>query len=330
MDDSIIYFSIIIPIYNVEKYLKKCVNSILKQEYKNFEVILVDDGSPDNCPKICDEYKMKDSRIKVIHKQNGGLSSARNEGMKKAIGDYLIFVDSDDYWNSSAALTKIYEKIISLHSRVDVLIYNNVDHSCISNEDIICNRNYDEKKMETFEKYDVLKYLFQNNLFPGAAWVTVTRRKLLIDNNIFFIEGIKAEDIDWLLNVFLKADSYSAVNMAFYVYLKNRNNSITGTADMKSIDDILYILQLWIIKLGKYPNKEIKNYIYGYLSKHYLCALLIEKHIKKIEKKMLKPKLKKYKFLLKYNNSILVKCCYYLPLELLCIVLNIFYKWKRK
>ena len=89
--------SIIVPVYKVEKYLDKCVNSIVGQTYKNLEIILVDDGSPDNCPAMCDEWAQKDSRIKVIHKKNGGLSSARNAGLDACTGDYIGFVDSDDW-----------------------------------------------------------------------------------------------------------------------------------------------------------------------------------------------------------------------------------------
>ena len=89
--------SVIVPIYNVEKYLRRCVDSILNQTYKNLEVVLVDDGSPDACPAICDEYAQKDKRIKVVHKQNGGVSSARNTGLDFATGDYIAFVDRDDY-----------------------------------------------------------------------------------------------------------------------------------------------------------------------------------------------------------------------------------------
>ena len=89
--------SIIVPVYNVEEYLDKCVESIVNQTYKNIEVILVDDGSPDNCPKMCDDWAKKDKRIKVIHKKNGGLSDARNKGIDESKGEYLSFVDSDDY-----------------------------------------------------------------------------------------------------------------------------------------------------------------------------------------------------------------------------------------
>lgn len=100
-------FSFIVPIYKVEQYLSLCIESILAQTYKDFEIILVDDGSPDNSPLLCDEWATKDSRISVIHKQNGGLSSARNEGLKKAQGNYIIFLDSDDWWCDNAALERI-------------------------------------------------------------------------------------------------------------------------------------------------------------------------------------------------------------------------------
>ena len=89
--------SVIVPIYNVEDYLNRCVDSIINQTYKNLEIILVDDGSPDNCPQMCDDYAKKDSRIRVVHKENGGLSDARNAGMKVATGEYVSFIDSDDY-----------------------------------------------------------------------------------------------------------------------------------------------------------------------------------------------------------------------------------------
>ena len=89
--------SVVLPIYNVENYIEKCMESVLNQTYKNIEIILVDDGSPDNCPIICDQYVKEDNRVKVVHKENGGLSDARNAGIKVANGDYITFIDSDDY-----------------------------------------------------------------------------------------------------------------------------------------------------------------------------------------------------------------------------------------
>lgn len=102
--------SIIVPIYKVKEYLDECINSIIKQTYSNIELILVDDGSPDECPKMCDEWAMKDDRIKVIHKKNGGLSSARNAGLDMAQGEYISFVDSDDFICQNALLD-LYDRI---------------------------------------------------------------------------------------------------------------------------------------------------------------------------------------------------------------------------
>ena len=104
-------FSIIVPVYKVEDYIEKCIDSILLQSYTDFELILIDDGSPDKCPLICDQYKERDSRVKVIHKQNGGLSSARNAGLKVAKGEYILFLDSDDFFISGNVLEKKHVKI---------------------------------------------------------------------------------------------------------------------------------------------------------------------------------------------------------------------------
>jgi glycosyltransferase involved in cell wall biosynthesis len=113
-----IYFSIIVPVYNVEEYLKRCIESLIEQTYKNIEIILVDDGSTDNCSAMCDSLAKKDKRIKAFHKNNGGLSDARNFGLRKAKGEYILFVDSDDYieLNAVNVQRKCHLKHISLFS----------------------------------------------------------------------------------------------------------------------------------------------------------------------------------------------------------------------
>lgn len=116
-----IRFSIIVPIYKVERYLKTCIDSILTQTFSDFEVILVDDGSPDLCGKICNDYAENDLRIKVLHKANGGLSSARNAGLDIAIGEYIIFIDSDDFWDDNTALENINKNLTE--TKADLLIF---------------------------------------------------------------------------------------------------------------------------------------------------------------------------------------------------------------
>ena len=119
--------SVIVPIYNVENYIHRCIDSILAQTFTDFELILVDDGSPDNCGKICDEYAKKDSRINVIHKENGGLSSARNAGLDIASGDYIVFVDSDDYVEKEIADSKAEEHYNNIKSNIELLEKNNLN-----------------------------------------------------------------------------------------------------------------------------------------------------------------------------------------------------------
>jgi glycosyltransferase involved in cell wall biosynthesis len=114
--------SIIVPVYNVEPFISECINSILIQSYKNFELILVNDGSTDNSPTICEQYASKDKRIKVIHKANGGLSDARNWGLKFSSGEYVVFLDSDDYWNDCDALFSLYS-LLNKYSEVDVVLH---------------------------------------------------------------------------------------------------------------------------------------------------------------------------------------------------------------
>lgn len=321
-------FSIIIPIYKVEQYLNECIDSILNQSFLNYEIILVDDGSPDQCPEICDKYAEIDDRIYVIHKKNGGSSSARNRGVEFANGEYIIFIDSDDYWNDNKALGEIAIKVEALKN-VDVLVFNNIDYSCLTGKSIVCNRVYDVVLLENSSKEYVLKYIFENGIFPGAAWVTVTRRKFLEENNITFIEGIKAEDIDWLLNVFLNAEKFSAINSAYYVYRKYRGGSITGTADRKSVEDILYTLEIWIKKLDEKKYETVRGKVLGFLCNHYMCAALIYSDLPEDQKECCRRKIQKYQFIVSYSPSVLVKILGHMPIGMLSKLLNLYQKRRR-
>ena len=121
------FVSVIIPVYNVEKYLKQCVDSVLNQKLDNVEIILVDDGSPDACPQICDQYAEKYSCIKVIHKENGGLTSARNAGIRAAEGKYIIFMDSDDWWNPDVNVQRILN-YVEENDGIEMFLFTSYDY----------------------------------------------------------------------------------------------------------------------------------------------------------------------------------------------------------
>lgn len=211
--------SCIVPVYNVEKYLKKCLDSILNQSFKDFELIIVDDGSTDNSSIICDEYLNIDNRVKVIHKENGGLSDARNRGIEEAIGDYLIFIDSDDYVDSS-----MFEVLYNLNQK------NNTEISA-------CDKAF------VYEKSDHIEYGINSNkvyiLDPDAAfsvivdfyrnlgmemWNKLYSRKLF--DNVRFPKGKLFEDQDTQYKLIFSANKISYIEKSLYFYLR-RENSIT-------------------------------------------------------------------------------------------------------
>ena len=174
-------YSIIIPIYNTEKFLPKCVESVLDQTFKDFEVILVDDGATDNCPKICDNFAKKDSRVKVIHQQNGGLSVARNNGIEKAQGEYIIFLDSDDYWNDDNALLQLNDA-----KQADIIIFGCTDFNMKTGEKIVSRNGYDLEFLKNNDIDTVNSYLLSNKLLPGGAYVFTVKRDNLEKNKIIF------------------------------------------------------------------------------------------------------------------------------------------------
>lgn len=323
--------SVIIPIYKVEKYLHKCVNSVLEQNFKDVEIILVNDGSPDDCPRICDKFSEKDARIKVIHQINGGLSAARNKGIKHALGEYLLFLDSDDYWAGKDALKNIVSKINE--RKFDVLVHSCKDYSCITGKYTVKNKLYNNMIIEKSSKAIVLNYLFSNGLFPGSAWTTVTRREFILKNNLFFIEGIKAEDIDWLLNVYLNANLFTSTNDTFYIYLKHRNDSITGTADIKSIKDVLFTIDKWERKLNSPDYLNYKYDVISYLSNQYFITLLIYYRLSKDHKYTAKRLLEEKKYLLKYSTSIKITFAsivlQVLGLDATAKILSVYYNTKK-
>ena len=291
------FYSVIIPVYNVEKYLSRCVDSILSQDFRAFEIILVDDGSPDCSGSICDEYAANFPLVKVIHKTNGGAADARNIGVTVATGNYIVFLDGDDYWEGNCVLAEMY--LLLSDCKLDVLMFGSTD--IYEGETKVINSrgrfNLDEINKG---KLMAIRNLIANNQFPGAAWQFCVKKKLLIENNIQFIKGIKAEDIDWVIHVFYKAENISALNINFHRYLKNRNSSITNTADKKSLEDVLVSVDKWYLILKK-DGSEVSEYLLSYLAFQYLTTYIIFARLNYDEQQHLLPKLQKYRSILNYS-----------------------------
>lgn len=214
--------SIIVPIYGVEQYLRKCVDSLLNQDIPSseYEIILVDDGSPDKCPQICEEYAAAHENIRVVRRKNGGLSAARNSGIEVAQGEYVMFVDSDDYIEPNV----LGELLVQMErDKLDVMRY---DFRNVNEQYIEFHPNKDPKRDVDLSGTVVDGETFLNNrLGPGCyAWQFVLRRSLL--NDCLFKEGIYFEDTEWTPRMLLRAKRVASTPMVVYNYLW-RKGSIT-------------------------------------------------------------------------------------------------------
>lgn len=221
--------SIIVPIYRVQDYINKCVESIMAQTYSNIEIILVDDESPDNCPEICDDYAKKDARVRVIHKKNGGLSDARNAGLEMATGEYIAFVDGDDYV-SSDYIQALYEVCVKDESDISCCGYYRV-----YGEKLIKAPKSTDKKL--FTGIEAIRDIFTaGTLCEVMAWNKLYKRSLFIDYNIRFPVGKIHEDTFTTYKLFYYAERVGFIDKPLYYYIQ-RNDSIMGqTFNAKRLD----------------------------------------------------------------------------------------------
>lgn len=216
--------SVIVPVYNVEKYLKKCIDSIINQTYRNLEIILVDDGSPDNAGKICDEYALKDHRIRVIHKENGGLSDARNAGIDVVHGEYLSFVDSDDYLDEHM-MEKLLAALISEDAEMSMCRFTYVDDDGHLLEKK--NAELPPAKSEVLTGFEAIRRLNEGSGQYSIACCKLYKRDLF--QGVRFPVGKRHEDEFVSHVLFMKCNRVACIGEALYYYVQ-RNDSIMGSA----------------------------------------------------------------------------------------------------
>lgn len=270
---DISFFSIIIPVYDVEKYLDQCICSVLSQTYEDYEIILIDDGSTDSSGNICELYKNKFSRkIKVIHQKNGGLSKARNIGISYAQGVYIIFLDSDDYFLDKHALSKIRAKaedqdLIAFEWKE---IPGNLKDSDIAT---YCPKYPLEKNFDGDGREFLEKSLSAYPGMPWYAWRFVYRRQYIQEYKLLFKEGRLYEDVLFTPKAVLLAKSVSILTYPVYGYRVGRSGSITSTVKYKNLYDHLFA-SVYNVKLvnsmsGLTDNlrtRLLSNFAEGYFS----------------------------------------------------------------
>lgn len=218
--------SVIVPVYKVENYLDRCVKSILNQTYDNLEILLVDDGSPDSCPRLCDDYAKSDDRVRVIHKKNGGLSDARNAGLEVATGEYITFVDSDD-WISDNCIKVLIEEA----QRNDTLI--SVIDTVESDGSRESERSYSEgfKYKELYTAKEAMQVIFLQHEFNTSAWAKLYHKSIF--DGIRFTTGILYEDLDLIYRLFERAGRISFSPAGRYYYFQRQDSIVHARFDSR-------------------------------------------------------------------------------------------------
>lgn len=246
--------SIIVPMYGVEKYLDKCVKSIQNQTIRDIEIILVDDGSPDKCGELAEEYAKKDSRIKVIHQENSGLGPARNSGMYAASGEYIGFVDSDD-WVDVNMFGRLYQ--VAKKQKADIVVSGHCDWT---DDKIVRTKRHPlagKTMMEKSEIDEIRKNLYGRSMedketeaFPMSVWIAIYKRSMIVENSLKF-ENIISEDIIFNIAAYKCASSISFTGDTDYCYRNENQPSIMRTFSEKKLKKYEEYLRRLMESVGK-------------------------------------------------------------------------------
>lgn len=292
--------SVIVPIYQVEDYLIECLDSIINQEYTNLEIILVDDGSKDKCPKICDDYKLKDNRIKVIHKPNGGLSDARNAGLEIAKGKYICFVDSDDVLNKNFIMT-LYNNIKTTDADISICDFLSIKTISDISDDNITNN------LKLYTKEEILNDFYKKqSLRLVLAWNKLYKREIW--NNIRYPKGKVHED-EFVIHYILDNINKLVISDSKLYYYRQRENSITSVYNKKRLN-ALEALEDRLEFYKKHSNEKMYNntlYNFFFSIRHHLKQMKGIKEFNEIEKDLKKKNKQVYKKLLKCKTISLLK-----------------------
>lgn len=303
-----IKFSIIVPIYNVEKYLRQCIESVLGQTYRNFELILVDDGSLDNCPSMCDEYAERDDRIIVIHQENKGLPAARNTGIKRAQGDYLMHLDGDDFWDANY-LAKV-QPIIEKDKRDIYLGNSRYDYTETSCRRVVLYP-MEEAKGKTYS--ELLRLFFSGmNYMPSAICHNIYKTSFIKKNNFYLNEKLTwSEDADNFFRIFFATKNIGFFDYTFYYYRKDNQNAMTRNPRKEHLLSNIRVNKTWFyyVKNTNWDKKD-KQIVMQRFANANMYLLKIMDKLKNIDYQIVADEIMKEKEMLKFIHGYIPKGIY--------------------
>lgn len=289
------FFSFIIPVYNIENYLVECIESVLVQDFKDFEVIIIDDKSTDKSLEVCKFYEEKDSRIKVLDNINKGVSEARNLGLQYSKGTYIVFLDGDDYIQKDGkVLAKIYE--ILKEQTIDIFLFNLIPFSTNNNDNYsIHNSSIIEDKVATNDIYEI----FNKKMYLASPCDKIVKKELIDNFGLEFPKGLLCEDIKWSGDLLKSSDKIYFYPIRFYYYRKNRIGSTTYSVSKKNIDDTF--TQIYNHYLVRNTNK--KTYVDSFYAFYYLICIkqMCETDYYKVDE--IVSKMKPMTYYLKFNHD---------------------------
>lgn len=299
--------SIIIPVYNLEDYLRECIESILKQSYDNIELLLVNDESPDRSEAICKEYERQHSFIRVINKKNGGPADTKNVGIEHATGDYIMFIDGDDYWEIDF-LGKLMD-YLKRNPRMEYVFFRYQFY-------------YQQRNFKREQRYDIkeegvakrtgaecLDYILSHTKqFQWFPWLGIIKKDFLLKHELFFTKGIKYDDILWTPHVFLRAKHVGYFDEAVYTYRLERPGQVTSIFSGPVMEENIYIAVYWYHMLQKYPMTEtLKNKLSDSFTYRYYFAIWFGGFLPRKEKQKVTALLQEHRYLLAYRNDSIKK-----------------------
>lgn len=290
-------FSVVIPVYNIEAYIKECIDSVLCQTFSDYEIILIDDGSTDGSGKLCDEYAEKHECIHVIHQENQGQGNARNQGIRTSKGDYIIFIDGDDYLYCEDNFLNLARCIEERDGSPDIIAYQGVSVFLGVNKSIYCkdyvnNIQADDAGKEYTAEEFLKKHLKRTSYFFWAPWLYVYSRKLFAGSLLQFPEGRKYEDVYLTWRILLKAEKIVVMPDIVYAYRKRREGSTSTAVSYQNLSDFLWAIEENIKDAEqKLPGGELKGLLLNDFARQYhsLCtsaAFLPREERKKMMKEL--------------------------------------------
>ncbi len=328
------FLSIIIPVYNAEKYLDDCFRSIRKQSFTDYEVIIIDDGSKDASPGICDKVSAEDVRFKTFHVPNGGPSRARNTGFLKATGQYIYCIDNDDYIDGEDLFQKIHDSLAE--HPVDVL---QTGATYIKDGEIVPRKILSLSVVGSDDISSPAKTIYNlivHGNYETSCWTKVISRQFLLDNELFFDESLTVEDLDWNMRFLPLIKKYNLLPRSDYihVYRAGSVSTTSGKKLLKNCNDQVVTIRKWQSFWEQYQkNVKIKKAALGYLCYQFCITLALSMNLETNDRQEIKKSLNALKHILRYGIGKRERMAYFIflfsGLRGVNLVSNIYYKFLR-